>query len=83
MSDQNITLSWMWRAGEGINALKIDADKRHLEWYDEVGCACGDSSDVQTFEDFRQRGAKFSGVPDDVLAELSTSLQALENTAHN
>ncbi len=77
MSDRQITLSWMWRVGEGIHALKINPDRQHLEWFDEIGCACGDSTVEQTFAEFAARGAALSDVPDDVLAELRASLAAL------
>lgn len=80
MSDPKITLSWMWRDGESINALKINTDRRRLEWFDEIGCACGDSTAEQSFADFAAHGAKLSGVPDDVLSELRQSLNALESS---
>jgi len=77
MSDPKITLSWMWRVDESIHALKINTDRQRLEWFDEIGCACGDSTAEQTFAEFAARGAALSGVPDDVLAELRDSLAAL------
>lgn len=77
MSDKPITTSWLWQAGEGVNGLKINTDRARIEWYDEVGCACGDSTITQTYHEFRTQGPTFSSIPDDVQAEVEASLAAL------
>lgn len=76
-----IITSWIWKAGEDVNGLKIDQENRRLEWFDAVGCACGDSTLTQTFADFVQRGPAFGSLPDDILAELNASLSAMRVTA--
>ncbi len=73
-----MTTAWMWRAGQGINALKLDVEQRRLRWFDEVGCACGDSSAEQTVAEYRQRGAPGFTPPEDVLAEIDEALRVLE-----
>lgn len=77
MADQPITTSWLWQAGDGVNGLKINQDRKLVEWYDSLGCACGDSSVTQTYTEFLQQGPNFPGLPDDVKAEIETSLKAL------
>lgn len=77
MSEKPITLSWMWRAGEGINGVRIDPDRKRLEWMDDIGCACGDSLFSQTYGDFLNKGAKFDSIPADVLEEVRASVTTL------
>lgn len=68
--------SWMWSAGEGVNGAQIDERRQRIAWYDEVGCACGDSTTSQTFADFLARGASFS-VPDEIAAEIRAAIDWL------
>jgi hypothetical protein len=77
MPQKELTTSWLWRAGEGVNGLKINADKHLLEWYDDLGCACGDSSMTQSYDEYFQRGPAFSSLPDDVKEEVDQSLATL------
>lgn len=72
-----VITSWIWKSGADVNALKLDLENNRLEWFDAVGCACGDSTLSQTFGDFAERGPAFSGVPDDIMAEILVSLRAL------
>ncbi len=69
--------SWMWATTDGdTNGATID-DGRIL-WFDSgIGCACGDSNNVQTLQTFLQRGAPIN-VPPDVLEEI----EAAVNSAH-
>jgi hypothetical protein len=60
-----------------VNGLKINRDKGLLEWYDDLGCACGDSTTTQTYQEYAQRGPAFSSMPEDVQAEVEQSLAAL------
>jgi hypothetical protein len=78
MSEKPVTTSWLWKAGEGVNGVQIDTDDRMLEWYDDIGCACGDSTAVQSFADFHARGPKFTSIPPEVADEVRASLAALE-----
>jgi hypothetical protein len=77
MAEQSINTSWLWQAGDGINGLKINQERSLLEWYDSIGCACGDSTDTQSYAEFLAQGPKFSSIPDDVAAEVQESLAAL------
>ena len=78
MTETPLTTSWLWKDGEELNGLKINQEKKKLEWFDGVGCACGDSTAEQTVAEFRQRGAAFGNPPEDVLAELETALSTLK-----
>lgn len=80
MDKKPLTTSWMWRQDDGeIWGLTLNLEKQTLEWFDGIGCACGDSFAEQSIEDFRRRGAHYGSPPDDVLAEVRAALQALEN----
>ena len=47
---QPLNTSWMWRTDDGeVWGLSLDADHATVEWFDGIGCACGDSFAVQTF----------------------------------
>jgi hypothetical protein len=72
-----INTSWMWQAGDGINGLKINRDRKLIEWYDSIGCACGDSTDTQAYREFLTQGPKFASIPDDIEQEVRASLKAL------
>lgn len=75
----SITTSWMWKQEDGeVWGLTLDVDARKLEWFDRVGCACGDSFAEQTVEDFTQKGPRFGDLPDDVMAEVRNSLASLD-----
>lgn len=69
--------SWMWGTDDGgVNGATIDPIDRVIHWFeDAAACACGDSAAVQSFEQFEQRGAALSTIPDDVLQELRDTLQ--------
>ena len=74
-----ITTSWMWKQEDGeVWGLTLNVDKRKLEWFDGIGCACGDSFAEQTVEDFAQKGARYAELPADILAEVRESLTAIE-----
>jgi len=68
----------MWATDRGgVNGAKIDVERKIVQWFDEIGCACDDSTDIQTYAQFIEQGAMFSDAPDDVIAELSASVAAL------
>jgi hypothetical protein len=68
----------MWKQPDDeIWGLTVNRDKGRVEWYDGIGCACGDSFAEQTFADFLQKGPRFGDLPDDVLAEVQTTLKTL------
>lgn len=74
-----ITTSWMWKQEDGeVWGLTLNIAERKLEWFDGIGCACGDSFAEQTVEDFSQKGARYGELPADVMAEVRESLAAIE-----
>lgn len=78
MAEPTVTTAWMWQTERGeLNGLKIDKERGLLNWYDGVGCACGDSTAAQTVAEYKKDGAAFQGVPEDILQELQASLAAL------
>lgn len=83
MSDtqQPITTVWMWQQDGEVWGLTINTDKGVIEWADGIGCACGDSFAEQTFADFLARGPRYGSPPDDVLAQVHSSLHALTQSA--
>ncbi len=76
-----LTTSWMWPIDDGINALRIDIDRKMMKWYDAIGCACSDDdlSIVQTIVEFQTSGApnNIQLIPDDVLEEINSTLNTL------
>lgn len=73
------TTSWMWPSAHGgVNGAIIDTNTHTIQWFDEVGCACGDSVAVQSFEQFRQAGTPISSPPEATLGEIRTVMAALE-----
>jgi hypothetical protein len=82
MSDKPITTSWMWKQEDGeIWGLTLDTDARKVEWFDGIGCACGDSFAVQSFDDFLAKGPRYGEPPDDTLGEIYASLHTLQQSA--
>lgn len=77
MTSDNITTSWIWPAGSGVNGMTIDTERGVLDWFDNVGCACGDSSARQTYAQFMQQGPAFGGIPVDVMDEIRETLLRL------
>ena len=81
MSDSTgIPTAWMWaneRTG-GVAGVTLDVGRRLLQWYDEPGCACGDSSALQPAADFLQRGPRGGSPPPDVIAEMRAALARLD-----
>jgi len=76
-STMTLTTSWMWKDGEDLNGLQIDAEEGRLEWFDGVGCACGDSTLSQTYDQFAQKGPAFPGIQDEILTEVRAALAQL------
>ncbi|MCA9921672.1 MAG: hypothetical protein KC419_15705 [Anaerolineales bacterium] len=76
-----LTTSWMWPVDGGINALRIDPDRKTMKWFDSIECACSDDdlSVTQSVAEFRADGAphNIQMVPDDVLVEIGETLQVL------
>ena len=68
--------AWMWATDDvGVNGATIDQIQGRVLWFADAGaCACGDSSAVQSFEQFVQKGAYLDTIPDDVLAEMRQSV---------
>lgn len=76
MSDNTPQTAWMWPTPDGgVNGASIDAESRSIIWYDDAAaCACGDSSAVQDFAGFEQRGPVLTP-PDEVLAQLRAAVR--------
>jgi len=76
-----LTTSWMWPIENGVNALRIDVDRKMMNWYDEIGCACSDDdlSITQTIAEFQTGGApnNIQLIPEDVLGEIAQTLERL------
>lgn len=74
------TTAWMWPVNGGdVHGANIDTVKARIHWFDNgIGCACGDSTAVQSYADFREKGAPIGSIPDDINAEIMASLAALE-----
>ncbi|MCU0497375.1 MAG: hypothetical protein MUF87_08500 [Anaerolineae bacterium] len=72
-----MTTSWIWKANDGINGLKINVERGLLEWFDEIGCACGDSTDTQSYTDFLAKGALLGTIPSEVLDEARETVTRL------
>jgi hypothetical protein len=82
MDEKPLTTAWMWKQpDEEIWGLTINKDTRKLEWFDGIGCACGDSFAEQTFADFLQKGPRYGDLPEDVMAEVQFALQTLDASA--
>lgn len=77
MAETPKTTTWMWEAGTSINGVRIDLHDAQLEWYDEVGCACGDSTVEQSYADFQADGPALGNLPEDVLTELQNAVNLL------
>lgn len=76
---ERITTEWMWANEDGgVNGLKVDAERAVLEWFDDLGCACGDASHIQSFVHYYEHGPVFSDVPDDVVEQLQRALKHLD-----
>ncbi len=74
-----VQTAWMWATDNGgVNGAKIDTERKIVQWFDEIGCACDDSTDVQTYAQFRENGAMFTDAPEDVIEELSASVAVLD-----
>jgi hypothetical protein len=69
----------MWATDSGgVNGAKIDTERGVIQWYDEIGCACDDSSVLQTYAHYKVNGPAFLDTPDDVVAELGAVVDALD-----
>lgn len=67
--------TWIWPdSSGGTMGAVVDLDEQMIEWMDQPGCACGDSANQQTIQDFLQRGPRSFPVPDDVQAEMKAAL---------
>lgn len=73
--------AWIWAYNDGTSGMTIDVDKQRLEWFAEIGCACGDSFFDQSYAEFLQRGAPVGNVPDDVLTEIEHAVHQLNSEA--
>ncbi len=72
----NPNTAWLWATNDGgTNGATIDQIQGRVMWFADAGaCACGDSSAVQSFEQFVQKGAYLDSIPSDVLSELRQSV---------
>jgi hypothetical protein len=70
--------AWMWPTEDGgVNGVKIDTERGLIQWFDEIGCACGDSDILQSYEHYAENGPAFPNAPEDVLAGLAAAVTVL------
>lgn len=75
----DITTSWMWAVDSGgVNGVTIDPVHRSLAWFEDIGCACGDSIADQSYDSLLEDGPALGGVPAEILTEITTTVQALK-----
>lgn len=80
MSD-NLPSTFIWHddhTGAMMSAV-IDYDDARVQWYEEVGCACGDSFAVQSIADYLARGPRGVMVPDETAQAIRSALQSYED----
>jgi hypothetical protein len=72
--------AWMWSTADGdVHGANLDHAEQMIYWFDSgVGCACGDSSIVQSFAQFEQAGPALQPPPD-VQAEMRASIHGVSN----
>jgi hypothetical protein len=81
MDKKTYSTSWIWPHDNGVNGAVLNLEKGLVEWFDGPGCACGDSSQIQSFEDFLRHGPRYGTPPDDVLEEMRSTLESLRQQA--
>ena len=75
-----MTTTWMWPASNGgVRGVRLDPQWRIIEWYDDAAaCACGESPYApQSFSAFLDRGPLLPDIPDNIMAEMHTTLRTL------
>lgn len=73
---------WLWYDDNSMTTQGAiaDFDDALIQWFDEPGCACGDSVHQQSFADFMARGSRYLALPDDIRAEMRNAIEkALSN----
>lgn len=75
------TTAWMWPSDHGgVNGINLDVTDHKIYWFDDAAaCACGDSTAVQTFVQFKAKGSPLGKLPADVRGELLEAIALLEN----
>lgn len=63
--------SLMWAGNGETLGVEIDFDAQTIYWFEAVGCACSTHTNVQSFADFREHGARLGILPEDVQARLA------------
>jgi hypothetical protein len=77
MTGKATATSWMWPHDDGVQGVMLNPRTNRLSWFDNPGCACGDSAQEQTIEDFLKNGALYGSPPEDVVAEMRAALKSL------
>jgi len=74
---------WLWQDENtgGVVGVIADLDEQKLSWFDEPGCACGDSSAIQSFTDFLNKGANYLSPPSDIVDEMCDVLSQVVESA--
>lgn len=71
----------MWQTDQGVNAMRIDREKRMMRWYRVVGCGCDmeEFAILQTLAEFEAKGppTMLERPPHDVLQEIDETLALL------
>ena len=68
--------AWIWQDDmtQSVMGATADLDERLIRWWDQPGCACGDSRFTQAIADFISNGPAWFSPPDDVLGEMRSAL---------
>ena len=71
----HITTRWIWQDEFTIHVrgVIVDLDDQLIQWFDEPGCACTDSTHEQSITDFLENGEQ-QPVPADVLEEMRVEM---------
>lgn len=72
----DLTTNWMWQdeGSGGVKGAVANPERKTISWFNEPGCACGDSEFTQAFQEFLQKGPIYINPPTDVLDEIRQNL---------
>ena len=78
-SSDRLRTAWMWPTDDGTFGLGFDAETKTFHWYDQIGCACGESFNDQPLAEFERKGVPggVPTIPDDILAEIAVAVARL------
>ena len=76
---KNIQTAWIWQdeLSTATVGVTLDVERKLLQWYEAIGCACAGSNSQQTIENFLEKGSPFFEMPNDIEEELRSQLQQM------